>query len=93
MQTDSCPTKKIQKLNNKQGTEKNTQQRGRSALSTLEKVGEARSWSLYKLSVNKAWRIRWLKSCCPGEGSWGSSPLELSINKACKSSQLTVDSR
>jgi hypothetical protein len=36
----------------------NTQQRGGVAGSTPERRGEARSWSPYKLSVNKGWKGR-----------------------------------
>jgi hypothetical protein len=47
------PTLEKKKLNNKQGTEKDTKQRGQGDLIAPEKGVEARSCSPHELPVNK----------------------------------------
>jgi hypothetical protein len=73
-QTNKKPPKQ---LNSKQGTEKDTQQRGWGSLSTPENGRGARICSPCEHSVNKARKSSWQASLSTGEGERGSSPLEL----------------
>jgi hypothetical protein len=56
------------KLNNKQGTEKDMQQRVWDAVSEPEKGGRARSCTPRELLVNKACNNSWQASPSTGEG-------------------------
>jgi hypothetical protein len=54
------PAPQKKNLNNKQGTEKDMQQREQDAFSTREKWGGARSWAPHDLSVSRACNSRQL---------------------------------
>jgi hypothetical protein len=58
VQTDLNPTKKEKRWNNKQRTKKDMQQRGRGALSIVEKGGRARTYSPQEISVNSLQKLR-----------------------------------